>query len=130
MLLACAVSLLPGKLKDVILKWYFREGVPQCSISATRELLHGRVVQNMLYMAYSELQQVVELDVDTVKRHKDKVLLYYGASDGWCPVRFCEEMKRRVEGVEAVLCEDGLQHAFVLLHSRQMAEKLARWIKS
>lgn len=129
-LLVWAVSLLPGKLKDTILQWHFGEEVAQCSVGATRELLHARVVQNMLWMAYNELLQVVELDVETVRRHKNKILLYYGASDGWCPQSYWKEIKAQVDGVEALLCDDGSQHAFVLRHSRPVAEKLARWIKS
>lgn len=129
-LLVWAVSLLPGKLKDTILRWHLGEDVAPCCIGATRELLHARVVQNMLWMAYNELLQVVELDLDTVRRHKDKILLYYGAADGWCPQKYCEDLRARVEGVEALLCEEGYKHAFVLHHSKQMAEKLARWIKS
>ncbi|KAG0724987.1 Lipid droplet-associated hydrolase [Chionoecetes opilio] len=129
-LLAWAVSLLPGKLKDAVLEWHFGADVAPCCVGATRELLHARVVQNMLWMAHSELLQVVQLDVETVERHKNKIMLYYGASDGWCPQTYLEDMRTRVDGVQAVLCEDGSEHAFVLRHSRQTAEKLARWIKS
>lgn len=129
-LLVWAVGLLPGKLKDTILLWHLGEDVAPCCIGATRELLHARVVQNMLWMAYNELLQVVEPDLDTIERHKDKILLYYGASDGWCPQSYWEDMRARVKGVEALLCEEGYQHAFVLKHSRQMGEKLARWMKT
>uniref|UniRef100_A0A0N7ZAM7 Lipid droplet-associated hydrolase n=1 Tax=Scylla olivacea TaxID=85551 RepID=A0A0N7ZAM7_SCYOL len=129
-MLTCIVYILPGKVVDTLLRLYFGSSAYECCIDATKELLNPRVVQNMLWMARDELDKVVDLDVDVVRRYRDKLVLYYGASDAWCPVQYWEGVRKRVPGVEAVLCEDGTQHAFVLRHADPVAEKLAHWIGS
>ncbi|KAK8379192.1 hypothetical protein O3P69_019204 [Scylla paramamosain] len=110
--------------------WHQANTPYECCIDATKELLNARVVQNMLWMAKDELDKVVDLDVDVVRRYRDKLVLYYGASDAWCPVQYWEGVRERVPEVEAVLCEDGTQHAFVLRHAEPVAEKLAHWMGS
>lgn len=129
-MLVCVACILPGKLVDGLLRLYFSSSVYESCVAATKELLNARVIQNVLWMAKDELEKVVELDVDVLKRYRDKIVLYYGASDAWCPVQYWEGVRERVPGVRAELCEDGTPHAFVLRHAEPVAEKLAKWIGS
>lgn len=121
---------LPERLKDAILALYFGSNVAACSVRATKELLHPRLVQNVLFMAYNELKEVNDADVDTISRHKDRITLYYGATDGWVPTTYRDELKQKVEGVSAFLCDKGYKHAFVLCHSQPVGELLVQFIKS
>ncbi|KAK4321396.1 hypothetical protein Pmani_007786 [Petrolisthes manimaculis] len=118
------------RLKEVVLSWYFGPEVSECSVRATKELLHPQLVNNVLFMAYTELMEVNEADVDTINKHKDRITLYYGATDGWVPTTYRDELKQKVEGVSAHLCEKGYKHAFVLCHSQQVGELLVQLIKS
>ncbi|KAK3895159.1 hypothetical protein Pcinc_001125 [Petrolisthes cinctipes] len=128
--LAACVYILPERLKEVVLSLYFGPEVAACSVRATKELLHPQLLNNVLFMAYTELMEVNEADVDTVNKHKDKITLYYGATDGWVPTTYRDELKQKVEGVSAHLCEKGYKHAFVLCYSQQVGELLVQLIKS
>lgn len=130
-LLTTCVCILPVKIKGQILRWYFRaRQVPDCCFQATIELVHPKVMQNVLWMAYSELLQVCEADIETISKHKDELVFYYGATDGWCPQLYRDELMLKIEGLNAILCKDSYQHAFVLEHSEPMGKKLFEWISS
>ncbi|XP_045116892.1 lipid droplet-associated hydrolase-like isoform X2 [Portunus trituberculatus] len=129
-MLVCVVCILPGKILDALLRLYFGSSTYECCVDATKELLNPRVVQNMLWMARDELEKVVDLDVDVLRRHRDKVVLYYGASDAWCPVQYWEGVREQVPGVRAELCDRGTPHAFVLRYAEPIAEKVAHWMGS
>lgn len=79
-------------------------------------------------MALDEMGQVLERDSSTIMLHKDRVKLYYGASDRWAPVRFCDGLKRDVPEIEAEVCRRNFEHAFVLQHSKEVALMVADWI--
>ncbi|XP_069951902.1 lipid droplet-associated hydrolase-like isoform X1 [Cherax quadricarinatus] len=129
--LTACLYVLPVKVREKMLLWFFKgRQVPDCSIQATIQLFQPKVMQNVLWMAYHELLQVHEADTEAIDKHKDKIVLYYGAMDGWCPRIYRDELKLKVEGVNAILCEDGYQHAFVLEYSEPMGQKIVEWVRS
>ncbi|KAG7168897.1 lipid droplet-associated hydrolase-like [Homarus americanus] len=130
-LLTACLWLLPVRVKERLLKLYFRgRKVADCSFQATIQLFHPKVMQNVLWMAYNELMQVCDVDTVTIDKHKDNIVLYYGATDGWCPQIYRDDLKAKIEGVSAILCEDGYQHAFVLEYSEPVGRKIVNWIKT
>ncbi|XP_069182433.1 lipid droplet-associated hydrolase-like [Procambarus clarkii] len=129
--LTACLCVLPVKAREKMLRCYFRgRKVADCSVQATIQLFSPKVIQNVLWMAYNELVQVCEVDAETINKHKDKIVFYYGATDGWCPQVYRDELKLKVEGVNALLCKDGYQHAFVLEFSEPMGQKIVEWVKS
>jgi len=59
----------------------------------------------------------------------DKIIFYYGESDGWCPLSYYEEVKKlysSYEGSTVLLCDKKIPHAFVIDRSEDMAEIVAR----
>ncbi|KAK7073802.1 hypothetical protein SK128_015246 [Halocaridina rubra] len=132
-LLAALVHCLPSNVKTTMADWYFRgKGVPDYSISASVELVHPKIVQNVLWMAYHELQQVLSPDINVITRHKETIVFYYGASDGWCPKSYRTELLAEVDGLRSYLCEDEYLHAFVLKsHNVEgLSMKISTWICS
>ncbi|XP_071524363.1 lipid droplet-associated hydrolase [Panulirus ornatus] len=130
-LLTACVFILPERVKEKILRWYFRAShVPDCFFQATIELFHPKVMQNVLWMAFNELVQVCEADIETISKFKSEIVFYYGATDGWCPRVYRDELMLKVEGLHAILCKNGYQHAFVMEHSEPMGEILFEWISS
>ena len=87
------------------------------------------MLRNMLDLAHDELLHVQELDVQTIEKHKDKIVFYYGSSDHWTPLGYREDLLRKVPGAKTFVCQKNLLHAFVLTQSADMAEELATIIR-
>ena len=72
-----------------------------------------------------------ERDDHTIATHIDKLIFYYGANDKWCPVSYYEDVKQEHghrTGSHIELCCKGIEHAFVLHHSSDVAHLVAKWI--
>lgn len=69
-----------------------------------------------------------------MKKFKESLLnsytiFYYGVEDGWAPLNFAEEMRKRVSNVNQVIIDEmTCEHAFVIHHTRKMALKLSEMI--
>lgn len=83
----------------------------------------------MLYLAHTELEEfVLDPDYEQIRRHQNRLHLYYGTIDKWVPVQFYESLKENVPGVQAELCQNKIPHAFVLSSSEIVAEIVSKWI--
>ncbi len=94
---------------------------------ATLDLINPVSVHNMLFLAHTELEQVLEPDYQVIKHFKGKLKFYYGSDDHWVPVSFYENLLKNVPEVDAQLCEHAHPHAFVLSASVHMAEIVSAW---
>ncbi|KAI9106320.1 hypothetical protein DFS34DRAFT_59069 [Phlyctochytrium arcticum] len=93
------------------------------------KLLTYRTVLNTLYLTSYEFRVIDELDDDVIARNVDKMVFYYGTTDGWVPVEHYEDMKQRFPKAEIYLCRDDLPHAFVMGYADIMGAKVAQWIQ-
>lgn len=64
-----------------------------------------------------------------LKDNAERLHMYFGSSDGWCPVSFYEEISKCVPDAESVLCDKGYQHAYVIGYSDEMAGIVVDWLK-
>lgn len=126
--MAIIVSFIPQKLKESLLNLYFGRKAHEHVIKASIELLNPKIIQNVLWMAYNELNEVCMPNVKALEKHKDELLLYYGTNDGWCPMSYYRDLIVKVKGVNAQVCQQGHAHAFVLKSSVPMGEKVAHWM--
>ena len=95
----------------------------------TTNLVDPNVAQNTLYMAYTEMEDIGDLDLDFYRRHYDKMTFYYGQDDDWAPMEHYERMKARFLNGRVHLCQRGLPHAFVLGNGGlELAELVSEWI--
>ncbi|PAA82600.1 hypothetical protein BOX15_Mlig015165g4, partial [Macrostomum lignano] len=100
------------------------------AVAATeRLLLSPSVLGNVLYMAHTEMQDVRQPDLATIRQHSQRILLYYGTDDHWCPTEYFADMRRSCPEVDARLDEGDVAHAFVLEHSVEMADLCAGWVR-
>jgi hypothetical protein len=53
----------------------------------------------------------------------DLFFFYYGAADGWVPRSYYDVFIAEFPTIRATLCSDQIPHAFVVHHSKVMAEK-------
>lgn len=62
--------------------------------------------------------------------HFFQLTFYYGKRDGWCPIKYYEDMKKDFPEGNIYLCEKGIPHAFVLGFNQEMATMVADWINN
>jgi hypothetical protein len=130
LLLAGFVTCLPGPVARTLIRCYFTlDGTHLKNIPATQQLLRPPILRNIFSLAADEMDRILELDAETVDKHKDKLRFYYGSIDGWCPLDYYENLKTQVPDVKATACAHGYRHAFVLNYSQQMASIVGQWIK-
>ena len=78
-------------------------------------------LQNVLRMAGEELATVTELPQALIRRHTERLTLYYGAADRWNLPGMADEVRSRFPDTEVVRSTDGPPHAFMLDDSAAMA---------
>lgn len=131
-LLSWAIRLfnaLPTLLATLLVSVYFwLVGIPLTFVGTTLKYLRLSILSQILHLAADEMHVVKEADVQTLRENVDRLKLYYGATDGWTPAGYCEELKRRVPGLDAVVDERGIRHAFVLKRSEEMGRLVADWV--
>lgn len=76
-------------------------------------MLDTRVLRKIINLGKEEMKYVREADHETISKHVDKLWFYYGAKDGWTPVKYYKNMISRHPDLNAQLCQRGFQHSFV-----------------
>lgn len=125
------LSLLPDPLKAALIKLVFSgiRSLDHAVVQPTVGLLSGDCAANAMYMGGQEMKKVLERDNVTIKKHLDKLIFYYGATDHWCPVQYYHDIRQDFPHGDFRLCERGLRHAFVLDAGRQVAKMVVEWIR-
>jgi len=97
---------------------------------AVFSLANSNHVNNSLVMARDELEIVNDLDKEAIKNMVGKLRVYYGLTDGWCPLTFRDNLLQ-VEGMDesiAVVDSHGMEHAFVMRDGHKLGEVVAHWM--
>lgn len=89
-------------------------GIPAKSVRAVQEMLEPRALYRIINLAKEEMKYVREADHETISKHVDKLWFYYGAKDGWVPVKYYKNIMLKHPDLNAQLCQRGFQHSFVL----------------
>lgn len=79
-------------------------------------------------MANDEMKRVCEADYDHIEQNKNILKFYYGATDGWTPVKYCQQLKEKVPNIDAQIDIYQFSHAFVLRSSIEMGKLVGGWI--
>ncbi|XP_021347211.1 lipid droplet-associated hydrolase-like [Mizuhopecten yessoensis] len=132
---AHSISFLSPRVKYRLVLWHFganktSNNIPECIYNATMEIFTPSCLANVLFLANEEMQQVDKLDADLVSRHADKLCLYYGQSDSWCPREYFYNVRDRKLKCDIRLCNRGYEHAFVIKASDEMADIVWGWFQS
>ena len=98
-------------------------------------------VRSCLHMAHDEMHQVRHLNRRSIEQNQERILLYYGAQDRWCPVDYYYDMKRLIDSINenkidktnmVMLDNHGLDHAFVIYKKQTtiVSDMVAEWIQN
>ncbi|ELR13563.1 uncharacterized protein ACA1_358610 [Acanthamoeba castellanii str. Neff] len=136
-LIGCIVHCIPTFVKRAILS-LARSNFDQ----STRELVTGMlkyflfvivIVINVLYMAYLEAYEILDLDEDLLRHDEHEVrptlLFLYGRTDPYTPMEFHDAMKMLMPDGHVHLAEEEVPHAFVLKHSSPVARRVAHFLE-
>lgn len=123
-------TILPHFLASSLLHVYMIISNVPCQAQAgnIRELLKPQVLRRVFFLAFEEMDQVLERNNAVLLDNVDKVKLFYGRRDGWAPKEFYDKIKQELPKVDAELTEIG--HTFVFHHSEDVAATVCQWIQS
>lgn len=94
-------------------------------------LVNPKILRHVFNLAVDEMTHIKALEVDLIKKRKDKIVVYYSDHDNWAPVSHYENLVKAVPGVKAEICQKGIDHAFMMYKpSTLMADVLLEKIKN
>ena len=121
--------LIPTSWKGAIVSWQCRrQGIPDEFIQSSLEYTNPRVIDRIWFLALDEMQKIREIDEETVRSNLNRLKLYYGASDDWVNTELYHEIIQKFPGIDAELCKNGYEHAFVLKSGPEVAKMVSEWI--
>lgn len=103
--------------------------IPRHFVGTTLKYLRLSILEQVLFLADDEMKRVRDADLATLVANKDRLKLYYGATDGWTPGKYLVQLQERIPGLDAQMDTLGIRHAFVLRSSVKMGQLLAGWIE-
>ena len=109
--------------KQILRRWFYsapHEHVDHICRAVMN--IDSKSIYNILSMAEQEMNEVIELPIDIIREHIDKLVFYYGDSDRWNVESCYKDMAERFPGNDINLCSSGHSHAFVISSSDPMAE--------
>lgn len=138
MLIAKVASYLPRFCLSSIVTLYMRwwKGTPlpykQHMVEGVMAMIeHSQTLETMLSMAECEMLQIGEFSQsshETILDLVDRCVYYYGASDGWVLEESFRYFCGQFPEAKVHRCVHGLEHAFVLASSEEMAHMVSKWI--
>lgn len=123
-------SLMPAVFKKWSIGWWMhlnKQSSHESTVNATHAFLNYRAMENMLRIG-RDLGTIKDIDMKSVSDNIDKLIFYYGARDPWVPRSCYEKMKQLFPDGDIMICNDDIQHAFVLNGSEQIAKKVWGWL--
>lgn len=103
--------------------------IPRHFVGTTLKYLRLSILEQVLFLADDEMKRVCAVDLATIEANKNRIKLYYGATDGWTPGKYLAQLKERIPGLDAQMDIYGIRHAFVLKKSVKMGQLVAEWIE-
>lgn len=97
-------------------------------VDTTIHLIRPSILSKIFYLAFEEMDKVLDLDLETLKNNKNKLKLYYAIEDGWVCNEFYKRLINDHPDLNVEICSRAMQHAFVLEHSEKAGEMVADWI--
>ena len=120
--LAGLVSCLPSSVRHWGIKSNEGPDLPQKSVESTDRFLSSNSVSNAIFLFKHEAEEIKELDTQVLRAHADKLVLYFGTTDGWAPLSHRDEIMEKVPECRVLTDQNETPHAFSLRHSDYVAD--------
>lgn len=79
------------------------------------------VMEKSLFLTNESNEMFDTLDDNLITKQRKMLILYYGTNDGWVPVSYYQDMKNKIQNVDARLDSHGMEHNFQFKSSETMA---------
>ncbi|XP_065208898.1 lipid droplet-associated hydrolase [Planococcus citri] len=126
-------TLFPVALKKIMLKCTFtltHGAANSCTVSGGMKLIQPAVLRNIFHLTKDEMIEIKDLDVENLRKFRNKFKFYYGTTDGWSPLKFYEHLIQEIPEMDAEVCCQGIKHAFTIKSAHTMSEMISNWIKA
>lgn len=121
--------LLPSSWKRAVVQWKCRrDGIPEEFLESSVEFTNPPVIDRIWFLALDEMQKVREVDEEVIRSNMNRLKLYYTANDEWVNKEFYYELVQKFPGIDAELCKQGYEHAFVKKSGPEVGKMLSEWI--
>ncbi|XP_053608964.1 lipid droplet-associated hydrolase [Plodia interpunctella] len=110
---------------DVYIYW---NKLPSSYNDMVNKFLSPSSFEKMIFLAYDEMANVKELNKSGIDKIKSITNVIYSDRDGWAPVSYMEDLKQFEPHLQMTLV--GVDHAFVLRSSEQVAGLVAEFIRN
>lgn len=112
----------------ILLIYFFIFSIPRHFMGTALKYSHINIMEKVLYLGDEEMKRVVTADVRTIHENRSIIKFYYGASDGWAPTKYYQQLRNNIPDVDAEIDIYQMSHAFVLSSSVQMGKLVGSWI--
>lgn len=120
---------IPTNWKRAVVRWHSRRnGMPEDFLDSCVEYTNPPVIDCIWFMALDEMEKIREIDEEVVRSNMHRLKLYYGTIDGWVPTEYYYELIEKFEGIDAELCKQKYEHAFVLKTGPEVGKMVSEWI--
>lgn len=120
---------IPTSWKRAVVSWQCkRDKMPEEFVDHCVEYTNPPVIDKIWFLALDEMQTIRELDEENVTSNLNRLKLYYGTIDDWVPTEYYHEIVERFPDIDAELCKQKYEHAFVLKTGPELGKMVSEWI--
>ena len=108
----------------------FAHTLPGTSLQTTlAKFFNPSSVESFCHLAKYEFREIRDLDIDALTKYAKRITAYYAVQDRWVPQFARDEIIRLINhnGGDAIICNEGLPHAFSLGISLSCAANDSAW---
>ncbi|CAG9832991.1 unnamed protein product [Diabrotica balteata] len=128
-LLSGLFAIFPRFIQTALLYGYMTiVGMPKHNCDIIRSLIRPAILKRVFFLAYEEMDQVLERNSHSLEQNIKKVKLLYGETDGWTPLQYYTNLKKDIPDIDAEVTS--FNHAFVLNRSHEIGDMVCDWIKN
>ncbi|CAO1312925.1 unnamed protein product [Diamesa hyperborea] len=124
------INFLPLTLRTLMVYVYcLCTGTPKYFMGTVLKYLEPAVIDKIWFMALDEMELVREIDTVHIQQNMHRLKFYYGLTDGWVPEDSYKRLIEKFPGIDAELCSQKLEHAFVIKSGPLVGRMVSDWIK-
>lgn len=123
------LHLIPSSWKRSLVAWHCRkEGMVEEFIPPSVEYTNPPVIDKIWFLALDEMKKIREVDEETVRNNMHRLKLYYGTKDDWVRTEYFHDLVKKFPGIDAELCKQEYEHAFVLKNGVEVGIMVSEWM--
>lgn len=91
--------------------------------------LNPNILEKSVFLSKDVIDNYKTVDYEFIEKNKKNLTFFYGARDGWVPIKYYNDLKYNVTDIDAVLDETNMPHTFVFKKNNKMSKIVGDWIQ-